>query len=105
MDRQEYVIPGKYLINRFYYPSTCSLNLVAWNYFPLNASYQFVIGTPFLREYCQTYDAANNRIGFSKNTDTTEMHTQRLCSGSSTVGPLSVIVILALGAFGWSQLC
>ncbi|KAH7706947.1 aspartic protease [Aphelenchoides avenae] len=96
MDRKEYVIPGKHLIDRFYYPGTCALNIIAYELSPTDTSYQFIIGSPFLREYCQTYDAANNRIGFSKNTDPNEMDTQRVCSGATTLAGLSVIVAVTL---------
>ncbi|KAH7709687.1 aspartic endopeptidase Pep2 [Aphelenchoides avenae] len=58
MDSKEYVIPGKRLINRLYYPRSCSLNLIAT--YPPDDFYEFVIGSPFLREYCQTYDAAES---------------------------------------------
>ncbi|KAH7706949.1 aspartic endopeptidase Pep2, partial [Aphelenchoides avenae] len=86
MDSKEYVIPGKRLINRLYYPRSCSLNLVASS--PPYNYYEFIIGSPFLREYCQTYDAGNDRIGFSKNTDAREMDTQNVCSGATTLSGL-----------------
>ncbi|KAH7689661.1 hypothetical protein AAVH_40341 [Aphelenchoides avenae] len=60
--------------------------------------YNFVIGSPFLREYCQTYDAGNDQIGFSKNMDTSEMDTQKRCNRATTLTGLSAIVIATLFA-------
>ncbi|KAH7693500.1 hypothetical protein AAVH_39462 [Aphelenchoides avenae] len=82
--------------------STCTPNIIAYERSPTDTSYPFVIDSPYLREYCQTYDAAINQIGFLKSTDTNEMDTQKVCSGATTPTGLSAIIVatvLAMSAF------
>ncbi|KAH7709682.1 hypothetical protein AAVH_23036 [Aphelenchoides avenae] len=98
MDGTEYVIPGKHLIDRLHGPRTCSLNIMAFDLVDSDKYYNFVIGSPFLREYCQAYDAGNNQIGFSKNTDPNEMDTQKRCNRAMTLTGLPAMVVATLFA-------
>ncbi|KAH7662461.1 Protein ASP-6, partial [Aphelenchoides avenae] len=58
---KDYAIPREQLIVEFA-PGQCYYNVFG---FPAGEGPDFILGTPFIRTFCQVYDIGQNRIGFA----------------------------------------
>lgn len=59
---RSYAIPRKQLLVEVG-PGQCYFDVFG---FPEGEGPDFILGTPFIRTFCQIYDIGNNRIGFAK---------------------------------------